>query len=101
MSKLKGKICMVTGASGDVGGGAATGLGEAGATVYLTARTLQPGNSPIPWRGSLTQAVEDIEETGGVGIAHQCDHRDDNQVRAAFDRIRDEQGRLDVLVNVV
>jgi NAD(P)-dependent dehydrogenase (short-subunit alcohol dehydrogenase family) len=40
-----------------------------------------------------------VTEAGGTGIAVRCDHTDDAQVEALFDRIRTEQGRLDILVN--
>ena len=36
---------------------------------------------------------------GGTGIAVRCDHTDDAQVQRLFDRIREEQRRLDLLVN--
>jgi dehydrogenase/reductase SDR family protein 1 len=95
---LRGKVAVVTGASRGVGKGVALGLGEAGATVYVTGRSLVAGDDP---RGSLSRTVEEIAELGGVGVAAQCDHRDDAQVGAVFERVRDEQGRLDVLVNNV
>ena len=40
MPTLRGKVAVVTGASRGVGRGVALGLGEAGATVYVTGRTL-------------------------------------------------------------
>jgi dehydrogenase/reductase SDR family protein 1 len=73
-------------------------LGEAGATVYITGRSLAHGDDP---RGSLTRTAEEIAAIGGVGIAVRCDHADDNRVEAVFDRVRTEHGRLDVLVNNV
>ena len=48
---------------------------------------------PGPHRG-------EIEARGGTAIAVACDHTDDAQVEAVFDRIRAEQGRLDLVVNV-
>ena len=89
---------MVTGASRGVGKGVALGLGEAGATVYVTGRSLASGDDP---RGSLNQTVEEIAALGGVGVAVRCDHANDEQVKALFDRVRAEQGRLDILVNNV
>jgi dehydrogenase/reductase SDR family protein 1 len=89
---------MVTGASRGVGKGIALGLGEAGATVYVTGRSL---NTSDDARGSLERTVNEIAALGGVAVAVKCDHADDAQVRAAFEQIREEQGRLDVLVNNV
>ena len=95
---LDGKVAVVTGASRGVGKGIALGLGEAGATVYVTGRSL---DSSDDHRGSLTQTAQEIDKLGGKGIAARCDHAVDEQVQAVFDRIRAEQGRLDVLVNNV
>jgi dehydrogenase/reductase SDR family member 1 len=95
---LTGGVAVVTGASRGVGKGAALGLGEAGATVYVTGRSLRPTLDP---RGSLEQTVAEIEALGGIGVPVQCDHTDDAQVAAVFERIRSEQGRLDILVNNV
>ncbi len=46
MSKfLKGKIALVTGATRGLGKGIAVGLGEAGATVYITGHTLESNDN--------------------------------------------------------
>lgn len=101
MSKaLEGRVALVAGATRGAGRGIACMLGEAGATVYCTGRSV---------RGALAsgaQRPETIEETaemvtgyGGRGIAVQVDHRDEAQVEGLFARVRAEQGRLDVLVN--
>lgn len=95
---LSGRVAVVTGASRGVGKGVALGLGEAGATVYVTGRSLRPTDDP---RGSLYQTVAEIAALGGSGVAVRCDHADDDQVAAVFDRVRAEQGRLDILVNNV
>ena len=81
---LNGRVAMVTGASRGVGKGIAVGLLEAGATVYITGRTM-----------------EDMKYIDGKGTALQCDHRNDEQVEAAFRRIANERGLLDLLVNNV
>lgn len=95
---LRGKVAVVTGASRGVGKGIALGLGEAGATVYVTGRSADAADDP---RGSLTETAAAIDALGGVGVAVRCDHADDAQVEAVFERVRAEQGGLDVLVNNV
>jgi dehydrogenase/reductase SDR family protein 1 len=95
---LDGKVAVVTGASRGVGKGIALGLGEAGATVYITGRSLDSSDDP---RGSLKQTAQEIDRLGGKGVEARCDHAVDEQVKAVFDRVRAEQGRLDILVNNV
>lgn len=103
MESLKGKIALVTGASRGVGKGVALALGDAGATVYITGRTATAKDSKtvmgeiVP--GTLEETAAEVTRRGGQGIAVGCDHRDDEQVRQVFERIKDEQGTLDVLVN--
>lgn len=101
MKHLTGKVVLVTGATRGIGKGIALGLGEAGATVYITGRSLENSNTSDGISGSLTQTKLAVEEAGGVCIPVQVDHRDDEQVRLLFHRIEAEQGCLDLLVNNV
>jgi NAD(P)-dependent dehydrogenase (short-subunit alcohol dehydrogenase family) len=94
---LGGKVAVVTGASRGVGKGVALGLGEAGAIVYVTGRTVTPGDLP----GTITETAHEVTRLGGQGIPIRCDHTSDDEVRALFQRVVDEQGRLDILVNSV
>ena len=100
MSDLKGKVVLVTGATRGVGKGIAVGIAEAGATIYITGRTLKP-NASKKLSGSLEETQQAIENAGGKCIPVQVDHADDEQVRSLFERIRDEHGQLDLLVNNV
>src|SRR6185312_15609564 len=75
------KVALVTGGSRGVGRGIAEALVQAGITVYVTGRSVASADLP--------------EEVTRVS----CDHSDDAQVAAVFERIGAEQGRLDVLVN--
>ena len=95
--RLSGRVAIVTGASRGIGKGCALELGAAGARVYLTGRTAQEGGASLP--GSLASTSSEIEALGGEAVAVACDHRDDAQVGALFERVREESGRLDVLVN--
>ena len=97
MSALDGKVALVTGASRGIGKGCALELGAAGATVYVTGRTVSEGDHPLP--GTVGATAQEIDALGGHGIAVALDHRDDDAVRALFDRIDAEHGRIDVLVN--
>jgi dehydrogenase/reductase SDR family protein 1 len=91
----------VTGASRGVGKGIALGVGEAGATVYLTGRTVEEGRAAVALPGTVHETAAEVERLGGRAIAVRCDHRDDTQVVALVERIRTEQSRLDILVNNV
>lgn len=101
MKHLDGKVALVTGATRGIGKGIAIGLGEAGATVYITGRTLNSSNSSDGISGSLSETQLAVEEAGGIGIPVQVDHSNDEQVRLLFERIQDEQGQIDLLVNNV
>jgi len=97
------KVALVTGASRGAGRGIARGFGELGYTVYVTGRTTVPGDARgwdgtvLP--GTVAETAAEVTAAGGTGIAVLCDHADDAQVAALFERIMAEQGRLDVLVN--
>ncbi len=97
MKALSSKIAVVTGASRGIGKGIALALAEEGATVYVTGRTVTPGSHPLP--GTVAQTAAEVDRRGGKGIAVAVDHADDTQVAALFERVRREQGRLDLLVN--
>ncbi len=101
MKPLTGKVALVTGASRGVGKGIALGLGEAGATVYLTGRTVDAGKAAVDLPGTIHQTAEEVSQLGGNGIAIRCDHVNDAEVGAVFERIQTEHNRLDILVNNV
>jgi NAD(P)-dependent dehydrogenase (short-subunit alcohol dehydrogenase family) len=94
---LAGKVAVVTGASRGVGRGIALALGDVGATVYVTGRTVTPGSSALP--GTVGESAAEVDRRGGKGIAVQVDHADDAQVAALFERVKRDHGRLDILVN--
>ena len=101
MGALDGKVAVVAGATRGAGRGIACMLGEAGATVYCTGRSVR-GSPSTPGRPETTDdTAEMVTAHGGTGIAVQVDYTNGEQVRALFDRVEREQGRLDVLVNNV
>jgi len=99
MNVLQEQVALVTGASRGVGRGIALGLGEAGATVYVTGRERSDAHSEEGLAGTLAETAQAVTERGGRGVALYCDHRDDAQVEAVFERIAEERDRLDMLVN--
>src|SRR5689334_25234991 len=99
MSRLSGRVAVITGASRGAGLGIAVVLGEEGATVYVTGRSSRRGRTTEGLPGTVEAAAEAVIARGGEGIPVRCDHTNDAEVEALFDRIRQEQGRLDLLVN--
>lgn len=90
-------VAIVTGASRGAGRGIAVALGSHGCTVYVTARTVKPGDHPLP--GTVMETAEAVTAAGGKGIAVPCDHKDDAAVAALFDKVIADEGRIDILVN--
>jgi NAD(P)-dependent dehydrogenase (short-subunit alcohol dehydrogenase family) len=97
---LQGKVVVVAGATRGAGRAIALMLGEAGATVYVTGRSVR-GNSAMAGRPeTIEETAELVNACGGTGIAVQVDHTIEEQVKALFERVEREQGgRLDLLVN--
>lgn len=87
MKPLKDKIALVTSGTRNVGKGIAIALGEAGATVYVTGRSIHEKD------------VAGITNSGGKGIAVVCNHENDEKVRSVFEQIKRDHGKLDILVN--
>jgi len=96
---LHGRVALVTGASRGAGRAIAAVLGEHGATVYVTGRSVrgQPTTDNLP--GTIEESAEEVTRRGGQGIALRCDHANELEVESLFLKVRDERGRLDILMN--
>lgn len=100
--RLNGKVAIVAGASRGCGRGIAVALGEHGAIVYVTGRSVRGGPSPVDGiSGTIEDTAEEVTRRGGVGIPVQTDHADARQCKSLFDRVHAESGRLDVLACAV
>jgi NAD(P)-dependent dehydrogenase (short-subunit alcohol dehydrogenase family) len=96
---LTGKVAVVTGASRGVGRGIAVAVAEAGAKVYVTARSVRGAQTTEGLPGTLEDVVEQIANRGGIAVPVRCDHTVDVQVEALFEQIAAVDGGLDILVN--
>lgn len=83
------KIVLVTGASSGIGESTAIRLAAEGHHVVLGARRTD----------RLQALVEKIHSDGGAASAHRLDVTDRDDVRAVVDRVVEEHGRIDVIVN--
>jgi NAD(P)-dependent dehydrogenase (short-subunit alcohol dehydrogenase family) len=102
VGSLDNRIALVAGATRGAGRGIAVALGEQGATVYCSGRSTRGALASGPERPeTIDDTAELVTAAGGRGIAVRCDHTVDEQVRSLIDRIKNEHGRLDVLVNDV
>jgi len=98
--RLKGKVSLVAGATRGAGRGIACMLGEAGATVYCTGRSVRGKSATKGRPETIEETAEMVTARGGNGIHVQVDHTDRDQVQSLFERVKQEQnGRLDILVN--
>ena len=101
--RMRDRVALVTGASRGGGRGIALVLGEEGATVYVTGRSVRGASTRPELSGTtIDDTAEQVTARGGVGILVRCDHTVDEDVEALFARVEEEQGRrLDVVVNNV
>lgn len=96
---LGSTVALVTGASRGVGRGIALALGDAGAKVYVTGRSVRGGATTENLPGTIDDTADEVTKRGGTGVAVRCDHMVDAEVEALFGRIGDADGKLDILVN--
>ena len=97
---LSGRVALVAGATRGAGRAVAVELARAGAYVYATGRSSRvSGPSDMNRPETIEETGDHMASAGGQGSALRVDHLDVAAVRSLVDRIRSEQGRLDVLVN--
>nr|WP_203644871.1 SDR family oxidoreductase [Streptomyces sp. SID14478] len=88
---LEGKVALVYGAGGAIGGAAARGFAKEGARVFLA------GRSPEP----VERTAAAIREAGGTAEAFQVDALDERAVRGFVDAVADRTGRIDISFNLI
>ena len=76
----KGTVALVTGASRGGGKGIALVLGEEGAVVFVTGRSVRGEPTTLGRPGTIDDTAEELTARGGTGIAVRCDHTNDSQV---------------------
>lgn len=98
---LTGRVAVVAGATRGAGRGIARALGEAGATVYCTGRSVKGKPSPYKRPETIDQTAAMINDAGGVAVAVRVDHTVESEVKALFGRIARKHKRIDILVNSI
>ena len=84
----KGRIVFLTGASSGIGEGLALALAKQGAVLGLVARREE----------MLRELASKCEAAGGTARVFACDVTDADAVQAAANKLRDEFGRIDILI---
>jgi NAD(P)-dependent dehydrogenase (short-subunit alcohol dehydrogenase family) len=98
---LTGRVALVAGATRGAGRGIARALGEAGATVYCTGRSVKGKPSPYGRPETIDETAAIINAAGGTAIALRVDHTNEGEVKALFRRIKRTHKRIDVIVDSV
>jgi NAD(P)-dependent dehydrogenase (short-subunit alcohol dehydrogenase family) len=98
---LSGQVALVAGATRGASRGIARALGEAGALVYCTGRSAAGHPPGMDRPETIDETVRLIEQSGGHAVAVRVDHTHEEEVANLAARVRNESGRLDVLVNSI
>jgi meso-butanediol dehydrogenase/(S,S)-butanediol dehydrogenase/diacetyl reductase len=89
MSKLKGKVALITGAGQGVGQGIAYALANEGALIAVTGRT----------KSKLDTTVQEIQKRGGKALAIECDVKNAASLESCVNAVVQHFGKLNILVN--
>ncbi len=98
---LAGRVAIVAGATRGAGRGIARALGEAGATVYCTGRSVRGNPSAYGRRETIDETAELISASGGTAFAVRVDHTVEAEVVKLFADVDAQHGRVDVVVNSI
>lgn len=98
---LAEKVCIVAGASRGVGRGVARALGEAGATVIVTGRSIEAGPRTDGRPEVIEDTVREVELAGGRAYPYRCDHTSEREVDALVQWTLRRFHRIDVAVSAV
>src|SRR4051794_7971163 len=98
---LAGRVALVAGATRGAGRGIARALGEAGATVYCTGRSIKGKPSPYGRPETIAETAKLIEAAGGTAVAVRVDHTNESQVKALFRRMIRDHKRVDIVIDSV
>ena len=95
--KLKGKIALVTGSTRGIGRGCALHLARLGADVVISGRDLHLAK--FGEQLTAETVMDEIRALGRRSLGITCDVANKKEVDAMFERILDEFGRIDILIN--
>ena len=99
--RLAGQVALVAGATRGAGRGIARALADAGAVVYCTGRSAAGHPKGMDRPETIDETAALIEQAGGRAVALRVDHTHEDEVANLAARIRNDAGRLDVLVNSI